>query len=138
MDCWLPDGQVQSEAVMSEAPNMADMWNVPWRRSDWSGSFVSADGTATSDVTIDDVAILLAYGETSSKDWDGKTAGIAQLVDGRYISWESWWGPTGSGFNNDAYGGDADIIFAETEETATRAISESARELLAWFDGRQS
>lgn len=119
-------------------PDINTMSNVPWNRHEWSGSFVSVDGCQTSDITIDDVALLLAYGDTGRNDWDGESAGIAQLVDGRYIAWESNWGPTGSGFCHDAYGGTADILFAETEDAATRAISEQGRELLKWFDGRES
>lgn len=59
-----------------------------------------------------------------------ESAGIVELVDGRYVAWESSWGPTGSGFHPDAYGGTADILFAATEEAARGALSEKARELL--------
>lgn len=105
---------------------------APWHRHSWSGELTTTDDTATNDFTVEDVARVIAHGTTAKDDWDGKCAGIVRLKDGRYVSWESWWGPTGSGFCNDAYGGDADIVFSRTIKAATLAISESARELLTW------
>lgn len=105
--------------------------DAPWSRYDWHGEFISADGTPVDDFKRDDVEALLAYGETPA-DWDGESDGVARLKDGRIIAWESSYGPTGSGFWCDAYGGDANIIVAGTVEAAVKHISEKARELLEW------
>lgn len=105
--------------------------NVPWDRYSWHGEFVSLDGAATGDFTRDDIDALLAYG-TSGDEWDGETAGIVRLKDGRFVSWESSYGPTGDGFSEDAYGGDTDIWFATTAGTALEKISECGREILRW------
>lgn len=105
--------------------------DAPWKRYNWSGSFISVDDCPTNDLTRDDVAVVLAYGE-SERDWDGYSAGIALLYDGRVIGWESSYGPTGSGFCCDAYGGDADIICSWTIAGAHMRISEQRRELLVW------
>lgn len=102
---------------------------TPWHRCDWRGNLVSIDGASTVDFVRADVARVVAYGETILDAWDGECAGIVQLHDGRFVAWESNWGPTGSGFCRDAYGGDADIGFATTEEAARSFISEKSREL---------
>lgn len=104
------------------------LYDVPWTRGCWHGNFVSLDGTSTTDFVRADIARLIAYGSTED-DWDGESAGIVQLKDGRFVSWESTWGPTGSGFHRDAYGGDADIWFGATDEVVRRQISERGREL---------
>lgn len=105
--------------------------DAPWTRGNWDGELLSIDGCRTDDFVREDVERLIAYGETPD-DWDGASAGIALLRDGRYIAWESSWGPTGCGFSCDAYGGDADIAFAHTVEAALEHISEGGRELLEW------
>ncbi len=114
--------------------NIDDISEAPWTRysTGWSGSLISVDGCDASDFKRDDVARVIVYGWTSDDRWDGRCAGIAQLHDGRYIGWESSWGPTGSGFHEDAYGGDADILFGRTREAVEARISEAAREL--WGD----
>jgi hypothetical protein len=112
--------------------DLDSMYPSPWSRYSWHGALTSTDDCNVADFTRDDIASVVAYGETNAKDWDGKNAGIVLLKDGRYVSWESWWGPTGSGFCDDAYGGDTDIIFSKTLDAATKAISESARELMQW------
>lgn len=109
---------------------LSELYDVPWARGSWCGSFVSLDGTPATDFTEPDIARLVAYGSTDD-DWDGESAGIVQLKDGRFVSWESTWGPTGSGFHGDAYGGDADIWFGATDEIVRRQISERGRELFA-------
>lgn len=103
----------------------------PTSRYDWHGKLISLDGCATDDFDADDIARVLAYGD-SGDGWDGDAAGIAQLKDGRFVAWESTWGPTGSGFSADAYGGDADIAFSATPGPALEYLSEGARALLRW------
>lgn len=102
---------------------------APWRRHGWTGSLISFDGCDTSDFTEKDVSEVLQFVSTEGH-WDGSTAGIAKLKDGRFIGWEATYGPTGNGFSRDAYGGTADIYFGKTEAAVLEAIGESARTLL--------
>lgn len=113
-------------------------WNG--RRSD-HGALVSVDGTPTSEIMLHDVTAIVAYGDSDGRpvqepkgrgSWDGDAAGIARLVDGRFIAWESWWGPTGSGFSCDAYGGDAEILFGASPAALLPHLTEKARELLVF------
>ncbi len=115
--------------VFADGVAIDDVDPAPWARSDWTGQLLSADGAPTDDFTRDDVLSVLAWATTPS-DWDGETAGIAMLRDGRVIAWESAWGPTGNGFACDAYGGTADITFAFTVGAAWRSLSASGQELL--------
>lgn len=104
--------------------------SAPWNSHDWAGAVESVDGTETSPtVAVEDVAIVLAYGSTP-KDWDGEEAMVLQLMDGRFVSWESTWGPTGSGFCCDAYGGDAVVWFSADAKAATSRMSEKALDLI--------
>lgn len=105
--------------------------DAPWSRYEWSGKFISADEAPVDDFSRDDVDAVLAFG-TTGDTWDGDTAGVARLKDGRIIAWESSYGPTGSGFSHDTYGGDADIIVARTVEAAVGHLSKQRRELLQW------
>lgn len=94
-------------------------WLTPLDRDYWHGRLVSFDGTATDDFTESDIADVIAWGCTPPDDWDGTAAAILLLNDGRYVAYETFWGPTGSGFSEDAYGGDADLVFASTLDNAT-------------------
>lgn len=108
---------------MKCAPGVEAGREVPWDRYQWSGEFRALEeGVDTSDFKEEDVEELIAYADTGD-GWDGTAVGICKLKDGRYVSWESTWGPTGSGFSHDAYGGDADICFANSLEKALRGIS---------------
>jgi hypothetical protein len=109
--------------------NIDDIDPAPWGRCGWTGGLVSLEGCPAHDFTRDDVAEVIAWGSTGD-EWDGDTAGIMRLHDGRFVAWEATFGPTGNGFICDAYGGDTDIMFAATEEIARRYLGERARELL--------
>lgn len=117
--------------VAGDPIDLASISEAPWQRHSWHGKLVSLDGCTEHDFAIDDVEAVLGYGDTG-KGWDGEAAGIARLKDGSYIAWESTWGPTGSGFSEDEYGGDADIAFATTPGRALEYLSEQSRELLRW------
>lgn len=122
-------------AGVAEPPiNLQDIYEAPWLRSSegWDGKTIILDGCTDHDFTLEDVDVVLAYGDTGQDGWYGKAAGIARLKDGRYVAWESWWDATGSGFGRDAYGGDADIAFASTPGRALQYLSEQSRELLRW------
>lgn len=89
----------------------------PFRRLDWHGKLFTTDGTDTTDFTEEDVDSVLWYSDDGDR-WDGWASGIIKLKDGRIISWETSYGPTGDGFCEDAYGGDADILCSKTVNTA--------------------
>lgn len=118
----------------------------PWDSRD--GVYTSLDGTPATPFKESDVDRVLAFGSCMSRDWrarmkamgraefagyDGDECGVALLTDGRYVAWETWWGPTGSGFSCDAYGGDAVVVFAETMAVVVPHISEKARANLEWL-----
>lgn len=91
----------------------------PFNRYTWNGRLVSINGTDTTDFTKEDVAEVVAD-YSSGDQWDGSVAAILKLKDGRFVTYETFYGPTGNGFSEDAYGGDADIHFASTYEDAVR------------------
>lgn len=101
----------------------------PLSRSSWTGRLVSLDGTSNADFTETDVLQILAAGEDDDR-WDGNCACVFRLKDGRYVSYETFWGPTGDGFAADAYGGDADLNFAANLETVVRfGLTDEGRKL---------
>lgn len=91
----------------------------PFHRYTWNGRLVSINGTDTTDITPEDVAEVLAEYE-SGDQWDGSVAAVLKLKDGRFVTYETFYRPTGNGFSEDAYGGDADIHFASSYEDAVR------------------
>lgn len=102
---------------------------TPFHRRDWAGKIVSVDGASTEDFGDDDLAEVVASGE-SDDDWDGTSAGIVRLEDGRFVCWSTWWGPTGDGFCCDAYGGDETIFVASTLDACVRlGLDEEGRKL---------
>jgi hypothetical protein len=103
----------------------------PWMRGQWNGQFVSVDGTSTADFTYDDVSDVIICCEEEYSGYDGTSFGIVKLTDGRYISWETTWGPTGNGFSADAYSGDADIYCSMSMKAMFFYLSESARAKIA-------
>ena len=119
---------------MSEKHDAASMRDAPWDAClSWGGVVHSLDGTDTTvPKSADAVAEVLYYGEHGIDDWDGSEAAVVRLHDGRLMAWETWWGPTGSGFCADAYGGDAEVWFARPEnlqDLILQALSDSSREL---------
>lgn len=102
----------------------------PLGRSSWHGRLLSVDGTSAADFADDDVAEVLCAGETNPRDWDGDCAAVFRLADGRFVAYETNWGPTGSGFCEDAYGGNADLFFGATAEAVIyKGLSAEGRRL---------
>ena len=100
----------------------------------WHGRHESLDGAPAGPISEDDVAggIALYYGDEGNV-WDGQVACIFMLNDGRYVAFETFYGPTGNGFSEDAYGGDANIAFANSLETvALMGLTEHGRKLCGW------
>lgn len=110
--------------------NVDDVYEAPWNTSSWEGKMESVDGTPTSKIDKEDVQWVFANGNTSKDDWDGQTATIVLLNDGRFAGWESWWGPTGTGFIYDAYGGNAVVWFGRTLGAIASQFSEQSLELI--------
>jgi hypothetical protein len=107
---------------------------TPWFRGEWNGRCVQLDPAAqVIDVCESDVSLLLAYGETPDT-WDGEIAGIALLRNKTFLAWGTFYGPTGHGFSRDAYGGDADMMFASTWERAWLfGLTDKGRELVRLY-----
>lgn len=60
-------------------------------------------------IALDGIYVRHGHGQPPNirpNPWASSTGGIAQLIDGRFISWFSFIDVTGSGFHPDAYGGD--------------------------------
>lgn len=107
-----------------------DPFNLDTKNS-WHGRRVSIDQTPTDDYSKEDVASVLYHG-LSGDEWDGKESAIIELMDGRLIGFETYYGPTGDGFSEDAYGGDADVYFAKKENLSALVLefTDGARELM--------
>lgn len=92
----------------------------------------SLDGASADPFRAEDVAEIMYHGNTGADDWDGNEAAVIRLRDGRLAAWETWWGPTGGGFSEDAYGGDADVWFSQPEhlrELIAQALTDHGREM---------
>jgi len=109
--------------------HLEQIYPAPWARGEWTGELISADGASAADFEEEDVAHVVWWASTDADDWDGYTAGVVVLKDGRYVAWEADWGPTGNGFSYDAYGGTADIIFARSQAAAEAYLSDEAKQL---------
>lgn len=88
----------------------------------------SLDGTEIGPFTEPDIAEVLYQGECGD-EWDGVAVAVIRLRDGRLVAWETWYGPTGSGFWPDAYGGDAELLYAKDLRLLVNELSDSARTL---------
>ena len=55
---------------------------------------------------------------------------LVALSDGRFAAWESWEDVTGSGFCEDAYGGDAEVHIGPRDEVVRFGLSRESRERL--------
>jgi hypothetical protein len=112
-------------------PTTKDLRLMPWRQTPggcWSqGNFVSLDGAAVGSVAEEDVAEVL-YFWSDGDTWDGDEIAVMRLADGRYVAYETWYGPTGDGFSEDAYGGDANLYFASSlAEVLRLGLGDEAR-----------
>lgn len=104
---------------------------VPWHRINWTGKFLSFDDTPTTEFGPEDLDKVFAVGHRDTGSMDGEAAAIVLLKDGRWVAWESTWGPTGDGFCCDAYGGDANIYFSSSlADAIALGLSLDARDML--------
>lgn len=96
------------------------------------GELHSIDGTSTDGFVAADIESVLYQG-TTGDEWDGDCAAVVRLKDGRLAAWETWWGPTGHGFGEDAYGGDSEVWFAKPENLSKlvlQALTDKGRRLV--------
>lgn len=94
------------------------------------GDLRTHDDTDTTMFTMADVAEVLHEG-SSGETWDGTVAAVIRLRDGRFVAWETFYGPTGDGFHEDAYGGDADVTFGSTLDSVIRwGLTDEGRNIL--------
>lgn len=140
----LASGRWRAPLVRLVGRNDAINKDPPWHRHQWSGAVQAIDdGVDLTDPWPEparygevpsNVARIVECGATNCDDWDGTCYGVVELSDGRFVAWESWWDATGSGFSEDAYGGDADFGIAKTEESARGFISAKTRQSCASAD----
>jgi hypothetical protein len=98
--------------------------------SGWHGRVIDLDQGPTVEIEWSDdlqLAEVEAEYETGAR-WDGTLCAIVRLTDGRWMTWETFYGPTGDGFNEDAYGGDADVFVSSDRARAIEfGLSDEAR-----------
>jgi hypothetical protein len=95
----------------------------------WDRAFRSLDDTSIGEFREQDIAEVLYEGETGDT-WDGKCAAVFKLNDGRLVAYETFYGPTGDGFHEDAYGGDAELVFAsDLRLLVNEALTDEGRRL---------
>lgn len=97
----------------------------------WHGYAQSFDGTDCSLFEFTDIADLQLHA-CWGDEWDGNCAAVFRLHDGRWVAFETFYGPTGDGFYEDAYGGDADLTFGSTIDSVLRfGLTDEGRRVLA-------
>lgn len=95
----------------------------------WDGCLISLDDGPAGLFEADDIDAVLYQGEQGN-DWDGTCAAVVRLKNGRYAAYQTTWGPTGSGFAGDAYGGDADIYFdSDLRRLILSALTDAGRRM---------
>ena len=100
-----------------------------FKSGSWHGEVISVDGTEASVFVEEDVERIISAGDTGP-GWDGKQAAVLLLKDGRYAAYETFMGPTGDGFHEDAYGGDANVYFGkDLNKLVLTALTDEGRRL---------
>lgn len=101
----------------------------------WHGQLISLDGAEAKPFGEEDVKSVLYEGHTPG-GWDGQQVAVLLLNDGRYVAYETYWDVTGDGFNEDAYGGDADVYFGkDLNNLILTALTDAGRRLCGIPEG---
>lgn len=102
--------------------------------SSWHGHRIAHGGAPPTPFTEEDVAeVIASYDSAAPHGYldEGNVACVVRLKDGRFVSWETFYGVTGDGFHEDAYGGEADIHYAGTLDDIIRfGLTDEGRENL--------
>lgn len=107
-------------------------WDGKWENRGWDDTRSSVGDANTDPPDVEDIDEVLYQGDTGD-DWDGTAVFVAKLKDGRYMAYETSWGPTGDGFSEDAYGGDAEVWFAgpnDLNKLILTALTDHGRRLV--------
>lgn len=105
----------------------------PFERYGWNGEFVFVDDIKIEDFDEDfdlqDLGRIVFEASDSGYIWQGNCVGIAQLRDGTYVGWKSYWfsnsGAQGSdqgGFRYPNNGEHATIIIGKSFATVLRKL----------------
>ena len=114
--------------------NVAELNSSPFSRHSWNGKIWALDDTPINDFTLEDFDFC-PFIYSTPDDWDGTCAAIFRLKDGRWVAFETTWGPTGHGFSEDAYGGDANIFVAKTcADAGIHGVSENIRKEMGFYE----
>lgn len=102
----------------------------PWASyNNWHDIRKSMDDSSTDLLKASDVEVL--YQAMEGDEWDGTVVFVGKFSDGRYIAYETSYGPTGHGFCEDAYGGDAEVWFGkDLNKLLLQALSDQGRRMI--------
>ncbi len=113
---------------MIDLQELRDSASTPWNAGRWNKNIVSVDGAPVTIPHPSEVSAVVAYHDCG---WDeGMHVAVIKLCDGRFMAWENRVGVTGSGFSEDAYGGDAEVWVAWTHDDAVAFMSDQCFELI--------
>jgi hypothetical protein len=102
----------------------------PWNAATWDETLLTVDNASTKLPEISELQEILYQG-SSGDEWDGTAVFVAKINDGRYMAYETFWGPTGDGFSEDAYGGDAEVWFGYNfKKLILQALTDAGRQLV--------
>lgn len=104
---------------------------TPWDAGSWHGRVIDAgDITINAPLPPASAIVEVVAASAEGDNWDGKVAAIVKFDDGRYAAWETFYGPTGSGFSEDAYGGDADVWIGPLTQVKRLGLTNEGRRML--------
>lgn len=106
---------------------------TPWHAYSWSGRvYLASEPLNRIGVALPEPSEVqrIVAAASSGDEWDGVVAAVVRLKDGRYLAYETFYGPTGSGFYEDAYGGDADVWIGTLAQVRRMGLTNEGRRML--------
>ena len=114
----------------------------PWEASNWISRVIDLDHELPNHEVPWSTDFKLAKVEASAESgggWDGTVAALVRLSDNRWMAWETFWGPTGDGFSEDAYGGDADVFMSVDRAKVIKfGLTDEGRRMLELADTQEA